>query len=284
MDSKQMKVSDFIGKRVLADKSSAKKPDATSKVGKIHAAVFHPTERRCVGFLVKRPDLALMFHRSDVFVAFNGFEKVDGHFVIKRDPSATDKGACKALGVNWDHCILWIGMPIVDKSGRSYGVVSDVTFEARTGNVISVKVSEGATANVILGVREIPASLIYGFKVGVGTELALNGETPADGHTVLGAILVSDEVANLSVEGGLAEKAGQATAVVTERAKEKVEELKPAVEEATHKASTAAKKATKATGKAVNQGAYATGRQLGRARGMFSAFKEEYDKARKDDE
>ena len=42
--------------------------------------------------------------------------------------------------------------------------------------------------------------------------------------------------------------------------------------------------ATKAAGKAVNAGAYATGRQIKRASGMFSAFKEEYDKARKEDD
>ncbi len=42
--------------------------------------------------------------------------------------------------------------------------------------------------------------------------------------------------------------------------------------------------ATKAAGKAREQGAYATGRQIKRASGMFSAFKEEYDKARKEDD
>ena len=82
-----------------------------------------------------------------------------------------------------------------------------------------------------------------------------------------------DEVAELSVEGGLAAKAGEATAVVADRARETVEAVKPAVSTA-----------TKAAGKAVNKGAYATGRQIKRASGMFSAFKEEYDKARKEDD
>ena len=69
-----------------------------------------------------------------------------------------------------------------------------------------------------------------------------------------------------------AAKAGEATAVVADRARETVEAVKPAVSTA-----------TKAAGKAVNKGAYATGRQIKRASGMFSAFKEEYDKARHDD-
>ena len=76
-------------------------------------------------------------------------------------------------------------------------------------------------------------------------------------------------MAELAVEGGLAAKAGEATAVVADRARETVEAVKPAVSTA-----------TKAAGKAVNKGAYATGRQIKRASGMFSAFKEEYDKAR----
>ena len=38
-------------------------------------------------------------------------------------------------------------------------------------------------------------------------------------------------------------------------------------------------KAAKKTGKAVEAGSFAVGKQLGKASGMFAAFKEEYDKA-----
>ena len=100
----------------------------------------------------------------------------------------------------------------------------------------------------------------------------MNGQDEGE-EPILGAILVSDEVAELAVEGGLAAKAGEATAVVADRARETVEAVKPAVSTA-----------TKAAGKAVNKGAYATGRQIKRASGMFSAFKEEYDKACKEDD
>ena len=48
-----------------------------------------------------------------------------------------------------------------------------------------------------------------------------------------------------------------------------VDKVKPKVNEAAH-----------AAGDAVNKGAYATGKQIGKATGMFSEFKEEYDKAR----
>lgn len=88
----------------------------------------------------------------------------------------------------------------------------------------------------------------------------MNGQDEGE-EPILGAILVSDEVAELAVEGGLAAKAGEATAVVADRARETVEAVKPAVSTA-----------TKAAGKAVNKGAYATGRQIKRASGMFSCL------------
>ena len=42
-------------------------------IGKVRRFVFHPSERRCIGLLVKRPDAALMFHRKDLFVSLDGF-------------------------------------------------------------------------------------------------------------------------------------------------------------------------------------------------------------------
>ena len=263
-------MSELVGKRVFADKSSAKKPEAVSKLGKVRHCVFHPSQRRCVGFIVKRPDLLWMFRRKDVFVALGGYTMVDGRVVVSRSPEAPDKGACKALGVNYDDCVLWGGLPVIGEDGTVYGSVGDVAFDEETGEVETLQVTQGATANALLGVREIPGSLIRGFKRGIGTALAVNGETGEE--PVLGAILEADQVADLDAEGGLAAKAGEATAVVAERARETVEAVKPAVSGA-----------TKAAGKAVNAGAYATGRQIKRASGMFAAFKEEYDKARKED-
>lgn len=264
--------SELVGKRVFTDKSTPKNPEAVRKLGKVRHCVFHPTQRRCVGVIVKRPDLLWMFRRKDVFVAYNGYDLVDGRVVVRQAAEATDKGACKALGVNYDDCVLWGGLPVIGEDGTVYGTVGDVTFDGATGEVETLQVTQGATANAILGVREIPGSLIRGFKRGIGTALAINGQSDEE-DPILGAILVADEVADLDTEGGLAEKAGEATAVVAERARETVEAVKPAVSTA-----------TKAAGKAVNAGAYATGRQIKRASGMFSAFKEEYDKARRGDD
>ncbi len=102
---------EIVGKRVLLDKSTPKKPEAVKRLGKVRHCVFHPTQRRFVGFIVKRPDLLWMFRRKDVFVAYNGYDVVDGRIVVSQAPEATGKGACKAMGVNYDDCVLWAGCP-----------------------------------------------------------------------------------------------------------------------------------------------------------------------------
>ena len=48
--------------------------NATKRIGKVRAFVYHPKERRCIGIMVKRPDLLWMFHRKDIFVALGGFD------------------------------------------------------------------------------------------------------------------------------------------------------------------------------------------------------------------
>ena len=199
----------------------------------------------------------------------NGYDVVDGNIVVRDDPAATDKGACKALGINWDDCVLWVGLPVMCQDGTSFGIVGSVLFDAETGVIDSLMVSQGATANTLLGVRRVPLSMMRGFRRGMGA--ALTGGS-VDDEAELGAILVDDAVRDLPVEGGVAEKAGQATAIVGDKAHKAIDKMKPKASEA-----------AAAAGEAVNKGAYATGRQLKRASGMFSAFKEEYDKARHGD-
>lgn len=253
--------SDLSGVRVVGGKNG------TKRIGKVRSFVFHPKEKRCIGFTVKRPDLLWMFHRKDKFVSLDGFDWEDGRVVIHPEAQATDGAACKALGVSWDDCVIWEGLPVMTEAGQTLGLVGPITFSAATGKVESFVINAGATAKALLGKRTVPAELVYGFRRGIGA--ATTSFEGDDEHQVLGAVLVSDEVADLSVEGGAAEKAGRATAVAMDKAHTVADKAKPKVD-----------KAVAATGKAVNKGAYATGRQIGRAKGMFSAFKEEYDKAR----
>ena len=261
---------ELAGVRVVGGKSGDK------RIGKVRSFVFHPKAKRCIGFIVKRPDVALMFHRKDLFVAVGGFDFVDGRVVVRDTADATDKAACKRLGVNWDDCVLWIGLPVMCEDGTKFGFVGSVSFDLETGKVHEVHVDAGATANALLGKRVVPAAQIKGFKRGLGVRLAETGHEAEDGEapdeSQFGALVVADEVRTAQVEGGIADKAGRATAVAGAKVKRVVAKARPNVDAA-----------AKTAGKAVNEGAYVVGRQIERSKGMFAAFKEEYDKARHDD-
>lgn len=272
-------------KKVWMSRPRKNDPDAVRKVGRIHDFVFHPKALKCVGFLVKRPDLALMFHRQDIFVGHNGFDLIHDDrrndvIVVKEDAWATGKGACKAQGIDLDECVLWTGLPVMCEDGTDFGVVDNVLFAKDTGDVLFLEISQGVTANTLLGHRVIPASWIRGFKRGMGTQLFMADD---DDASALGALLVSDEVKGTDLKGGIAEKAGAGTAVMADQAKRTyrkvVRKAKPKVQEAAAVASNAAK----AAGEAVNKGAYAAGKQVGRTKGMFGKFKDEFDKAMRDD-
>ncbi len=263
MASKLITTNELTGTRVIGGKKG------TKRIGKVRRFVFHPKEKRVIGFVVKRPDLLWMFHRADQFVPIDGYDLVDGRIVLHPDAATSGKAACKAMGLNWDECILWVGLPVMTEGGESLGYVGNVTFNRLTGAVDTFETDSGATSNALLGKRKIPASMMRGFKRGVGAALANMGEEGvATDEVQLGAILVSNEAADLDAEGGVAEKAGQATAVAMDKVHSATEAAKPMVS-----------KAAAATGEAVNKGAYATGKQISRSTHMFQDFKDEYKKA-----
>ena len=254
---------ELTGSRVIGGKKGVK------TIGKVRYFVFHPTKKACVGFMVRRPDAALMFKRKDLFVALDGYEFEDGRIVVPHDDKdAVDAGACKRLGIDLDSCIIWQGMPIISQSGEELGYVEDVQFKRASGKVVSITPHASATSKALIGTLTIPSEYVKGFRTGVGTELTITEGEGEEERSVRGAIVVDNEALRIDTEGGIAEKAGQSTAIAAEKVRQAKEQAKPAVDAA-----------AKATGDAVNKGAYVTGRQIGRAKGMFSAFKDEYDKA-----
>jgi hypothetical protein len=188
--------------------------------------------------------------------------------------------------------VLWEGLAVITKSGKTLGNVGSAEVDTTTGRVISITLNNGATANTLLGKINVPAELIVGFKRGIGARLADANPRKGGGDEYLddedpqnfGAILVDDAAASIAADGGVAAKAGEGAAKVAVKAREAGESAKVAVAAAEEKAAPTVKAATAAAGKAVNKGAFATGRQIGRATGMFKGFKENLDKAMKDDD
>ena len=266
----------LAGKRVVGGKKG-------KRIGKVRWFVFHPSEKRCIGLLVKRPDAALMFHRKDLFVALDGFHIDDeGDVVVHDDSDATERGAIKALGVNWEKCVIWVGMPVMTVGGEMLGFVDTVTFDRATGAVHSLTTENGAANDAILGKITIPGSYVKGFKRGQGVALVQAGEyqgETVDEQAERGAIIVSDEALDVSSRGGVAAAAGKATAVATAKAKKGATKARKVVTKRVDEAKPGAQKLAKAAGEAVESGSFAVGKQLGKASGMFAAFKEEFDKA-----
>ena len=113
----------------------------------------------------------------------------------------------------------------------------DAIFDETTGAVQDFLIGDGGMAESLVGFVQVPASMLVGYEKG--------------------CMIVTPEAANQGLTGGLAGKAGEATA----------------------RAKAEGAKAAEKAGKAVDKGSRALGKQLGRTKGMFGAFVEEFKKA-----
>ena len=227
------KVSDLSGVKVFVVKDVRRPKEGQpttklSKLGKVHMAVFTPDGRRVVGFLVRRPDVAGMVKREDVFLAVDSYAPVEKGIRVTRGDDAFDDAARERLHVNWDACIMWAGMDAKTSDGKVLGYVNDAEFEQKTGKVTKFLVGDGGMARALVGSLEIPPSMLISY--------------------ANGCMIVSPEAASLALNGGLAAKAGEASA----KAKVKSAEF--------------GEKAGAAASEAVDKGSFALGKAIGKAK------------------
>lgn len=275
----------LVSTRKLVDKKVFGGKDHAKHLGKVKAFIFHPKEKRCVGFVVKRPDVALMFHRDDLFVAFDSFKlEDDGDIYVSQKADATGDKACERLGIDWNTCLVWRGLPVVTEAGETIGIVGDVVYDGKTGVVESLKVDANASANALLGRRNIDTELIKGFRTGIGAPLLPTdmAEYNDDAAAVCGGILVANEVKDIVTEG-LADMAGRKAGELSVKARVKAAQAKPKAEALANTAKDAASRGAQTAGKAINKGAKFAGERLAQTRSAIAAFKEEYDKAMRDE-
>ena len=228
------KVSQLIGVKIYVEKQARRpKKDAVpapklSKLGKVHMAVFSPDGKDLVGLLVHRPDVVGMVKRDDAFVAWDSFAPYEKGLKVTRKGDGLDDAARKRLGVDWDACIMWTGMDAKTVSGKKLGYVNDVEFDEKTGKVSRFFIGDGGMSRAIVGSFEVKPALVKGYSKGF--------------------MILSDEAANLELDGGIAAKAGEGYAA----AKVKGAELN--------------KKTTAATVDAIDKGSFALGKAIGKAK------------------
>ena len=230
------------------DRRQAAASGAFTRLGKVHTVIFSPDGARVVGVAVKRPDTVGMVARPDTFVALDSLATCDGGLRVTRGKDAYDRDACERLGIDYDACIIWVGMDVKTLAGRKLGYVEDAEFAAWEGTVTTYGVGDGNTAKSLVGRLEIPRSMVVRYQ---------------DGY-----MIVDDQAAKLALSGGLAAKAGEGYAKAKIAGKDALERGRERQEQATEAATTA-----------VSEGSKALGKQLGRTRGMFGAFMSEYKKA-----
>ena len=268
-----MLTSQLDGKQVFRVKRSRKGETSYVKIGKIHLTVFSPDGKTVLGFLVKRPDLALMVKREDIFVAFDSLAPYGKGYVIDGE-AATDDAARKRLGIDWDNCLLWNGMDAKTTKGKALGFVGNVAYDGETGAVEAFHIGDGNVAEGLVGAIKIPVELFVRYE---------------DGYLVL-----KPEAADVQPSGGLAATAGENYARAKQNAAEAGAKAAAKVDEAVQEGSyqlgkaigkakkSVTKKAKEVTGSAdAKDVAKSAGQQISKFGGMFKAFKDEFDEASK---
>lgn len=167
------------------------------RVGRVVDVIFHADRPTVIGFVVERPDVLFVIRRKDLIVALDRTKVLEDRVVVDGD-KAWGKAAAKRLGLDWQKSVIWRGQPVTSESGKPMGYVRDGVFDESDGHLNGLGLTGGIAADVAVGVRDLPATLVKGF----------------DGS----AVRVSDEALAIEVDGGAAAMAGRRAAVAQDAA------------------------------------------------------------------
>lgn len=264
--------SKIIGKRVYVKTSENAEEIEVKQLGRLRVAIFHPVKNVCIGALIRRPDIAMMFHRSDAFCALPLFEiDEDGEIILAENYADESKKFLKSEKINTDACVIWDGMPVQTQSGELLGIVEKVLVDEISGKLKSILVAQNATSKALLGTREIPDVQVIGFDEGSGIKLVSNNETDTG---IEGCILVKDSASDIDLSGGAAEKAAKASVKATQAVKKAGASAKTEVAKAANNAKPKISQAAKTAEKATQEGAFTLGKQIGKTKSAFTEFKD----------
>ena len=166
-------------------------------IGTVSNVLFHPTESRAIGLMLRPPAALVVVSRPVTFLPLSAVRFDSKGAVTDLAKLHRGRAGAQALGHDPDTTIIWTGMDVRGPSDRIMGVVSDVEFDPESGAVGRIEVAAGVVADTAHGRLVVPAELLEGYREG--------------------AVHVSVESASLEASGGLA-KAAARTAVVASAA------------------------------------------------------------------
>ena len=242
-DAEQLSFStaEYLGRQAYLTTDETDDCVTVKKVGRIHFFVF--SEHTCVGVLIKRPDVAMMIRRKDIFAPLQSINFQKKSIILDADYEKQGSAFLKKSGIKLSQTFVYDGMEVETEGGRSLGTIESVTCSSG-GMVSDIKVSDGVASDKLLGTRAIPADLIVGMKMGSGEARLVSTDGKDDEGA--GVFLVKDEAADIKLVGGAAQKAAATSVKVASQVKEKAV---PAIAKGKDASVDLAKKGAKAAGK-----------------------------------
>lgn len=208
-------------------------------LGTVTRVLCDPEKAVVVGFEVQPPNVAYVVARKPRYLALAGANVGADSIEFEDSKAWSGERAEHELGLEWDRTVIWVGMPVGIAGGELFGYVRDASFDATTGVVSRVLVSDGLSSDLAVGTREFEGAQVERF----------------DGAV----IRVTEAAADAAFSGGAARAAGTGAAVakvvVGDAAKRAAELGGSAVKSvATSKPARSAWSMLRETGKAFREG------------------------------
>lgn len=233
--------SEYIGRQAYVTTAENDESVTVKKIGRVHHFIFQ--SNKCVGVLIKRPDVALMIRRKDVFAPIGAINFQSKSVILDADFEKQGSAYLKKKNIKLSQTFVYDGMAVQCESGAELGSIDSVVCDAK-GNVKLVNVSDGVTSDKLLGLRAVPAELVLGMKQGTGFARLVNTDSEEDEG--MGVFVVKDEALDIKFSGGATQKLAVSTIKAKNKASEVAvkakEKAMPAVEKGKDKAVELAKK------------------------------------------
>jgi len=151
------RITELAGRPVVGQKGKRR--------GKIVDVLFHPTEARAVGYVVKPSNILYVIERKPRYVALKALDfDDDGNGVLDSERLPSSRAGVKAAGIPWEESSYWRGIAVRAEDGDRIGAVQDVTISLKSGAVRDLRVSTGVVGDVAVGRMEVPAEYVIGPK------------------------------------------------------------------------------------------------------------------------